>query len=65
VTILLRQQRSLLDLLEAPSKVIMLSGTQIPANNQGKAGDFAVNNDMQTIYGPKPSDTEWNTGINY
>jgi len=65
VTILLSQQRSLLDLLEAPSKVIVLSGTQTPENDQGKAGDFAVNNDMQTIYGPKPSDTEWNTGINY
>lgn len=65
VDILLKQQRSLLDLLEAPSRVIVLNGQSVPANTVGKAGDFAINNDTNTIYGPKPSDTEWNEGIKY
>lgn len=65
ITTLLEQQRPLLDLLEAPSRVLMLSGTNTPNNAIGKAGDFAINNETKTIYGPKPSDSEWNVGINY
>jgi hypothetical protein len=57
---LMKQQRSLLDLLEAPSRVIILTGDTLPNDRIGKAGDFAVNNDMQKIYGPKPSDFAWN-----
>lgn len=63
--ILLAQQRSLLDLLEAPSRVIIINGNNTPGNSLGKAGDYAINNQTKTIYGPKPSDTEWNEGIKY
>ena len=60
-----QDQRSLLDLLEAPSRVIV-STTQIrPTNNQGKSGDYFINQTTRTIYGPKISDTEWPEGINY
>jgi hypothetical protein len=57
---LISQQRSLLDLLEAPSRVIVLTGNNLPNDKVGKAGDFAINNNTQMIYGPKPSDTAWN-----
>lgn len=60
IDILLKQQRSLLDLLEAPSRVIILNGQAEPNSKSGKAGDFAINNDTQMIYGPKPSDLSWN-----
>lgn len=60
---LLEQQRSLFELLEAPSTVILVSS--IPNNSIGKAGDFAINKQQRIIYGPKPSDSEWNAGINY
>ena len=60
------QQRSLLtDLLEAPSRVIIGSGTQPPDADRGKTGDYFINQTTRTIYGPKVSDTEWPTGINY
>ena len=65
ITTLLEQQRPLLDLLEAPSRVLMLSGTNTPNNSVGKAGDYAINNETKTIYGPKPSDSEWDLGIKY
>jgi len=52
------QQRLLLtDLLEAPSKVIQNSGA--PANDLGKVGDYYIDLDTQTIYGPKVSVTQW------
>lgn len=60
---LIDQQRSLTDLLEAPSTVILVTGR--PDNSIGKAGDYAINRRQQIIYGPKPSDSEWNAGINY
>lgn len=60
---LIEQQRSLFDLLEAPSTVILISTT--PDNSIGKAGDYAINKQQRIIYGPKPSDNEWNQGINY
>lgn len=65
ITTLLEQQRPLIDLLEAPSRVLMLSGNNTPNNAIGKSGDFAINTETKTIYGPKPSDSEWNAGINY
>jgi septal ring factor EnvC (AmiA/AmiB activator) len=55
---LLRQQRDLLtSLIEAPSKVYQNSG--VPANDLGKAGDYYIDLDTQTIYGPKASLTQW------
>ena len=52
------QQRLLLtDLLEAPSKVFQTSG--VPANDLGKVGDYYIDLDTQTIYGPKASVTNW------
>lgn len=65
ITQLQQDQRSLLDLLEAPSRVIIGSGTQIPDLDRGKAGDYFINQTTRTIYGPKISDTEWPHGINY
>lgn len=63
--LLIERQRSLLDLLEAPSNVITLKGQNTPTNNVGKAGDFAINTETHMIYGPKPSDFEWNEGVKY
>jgi predicted transcriptional regulator len=66
ITQLQEQQRSLLtDLLEAPSRVIIGTGIQPPDSDRGKAGDYFINQTTKTIYGPKISDTEWPTGINY
>jgi hypothetical protein len=60
------QQRSLLDLLEAPSRVIVAENTnELPAVNQGKQGDFFIDIESRTIYGPKSSDTEWGTPVIY
>lgn len=58
-----QDQRSLLDLLEAPSQVII--GTGIPDSDRGKAGDYFIDQTARIIYGPKISDTEWPSGINY
>lgn len=60
-----QDQRSLLDLLEAPSRVIVSTNIQPPDNDRGKAGDYFINQTTRTIYGPKISDTEWPRGINY
>jgi hypothetical protein len=60
-----QDQRSLLDLLEAPSNVIVGIDNQQPASDQGKQGDYFINQNTRTIYGPKISDTEWPQGINY
>ena len=55
---LLRQQQDLLtSLIEAPSKVYQNSGA--PANDLGKVGDYYIDLDTQTIYGPKASLTQW------
>jgi hypothetical protein len=53
------------NLLEMPSKVIMLQGAAQPTVDQGKTGDFALNETTKTFYGPKISDTEWGLAINY
>jgi len=60
-----QQQRSLLDLLEAPSKVFVGSINETPTINQGKQGDFFLNPESRLIYGPKISDTEWGLPVNY
>lgn len=60
---LMLQQRSMLDLVEAPSQVILVSS--VPDVAIGVAGDYAINRQQRIIYGPKPSDTEWNLGIKY
>jgi hypothetical protein len=52
------QQRLLLtDLLEAPSKVYQNQG--VPANDLGKIGDYYIDSNTQTIYGPKLSINNW------
>ena len=52
------QQRLLLtDLLEAPSKVYQNQGA--PANDLGKLGDYYIDLDTQTVYGPKVSSNNW------
>lgn len=60
-----QDQRSLLDLLEAPSNVIIGINDQQPDSDQGKQGDYFINQNTRIIYGPKISDTEWPRGINY
>ena len=55
---LLQQQQDLLtSLIEAPSRVYQNSGA--PANDLGKIGDYYIDLDTQTIYGPKASVTQW------
>ena len=55
---LLQQQQDLLTSLnEAPSKVYQNSGA--PADDLGKVGDYYIDLDTQTIYGPKASVSNW------
>jgi hypothetical protein len=65
ITQLQNDQRSLLDLLEAPSRVIIGINDEQPQEDQGKEGDYFINQTTRTIYGPKISDTTWPQGINY
>jgi hypothetical protein len=44
-------------LLEAPSKVIRKSG--IPSPTDGKLGDYYINTDDDSIFGPKLSNDSW------
>lgn len=61
---LLEQQRSLIDnLIEAPSQVINNQG--IPNSDIGNIGDYYIDKISKTIYGPKISDTDWGTPVNY
>ena len=60
-----QQQRSLLELLEAPSKVIIAQTAGVPDDNVGKSGDYFIDNINNIIYGPKTSDFEWPEGVNY
>lgn len=61
---LLEQQRSLIDnLIEAPSQVINNQG--IPNSDIGNIGDYYIDKLSKTIYGPKISDTNWGTPVNY
>ena len=58
IELLVDQQQNLLtSLMEAPSKVYQDSG--VPSSDLGKIGDYYIDLDTQTIYGPKASATEW------
>lgn len=60
---LLEQQQNLLtSLQEAPSKVYQASGT--PSNTLGKLGDYYINLDNQSIYGPKLRADDWGQPVN-
>lgn len=55
---LLEQQANLLQSLqEAPSKVF--TGVGIPTQDLGKIGDYYIDTDTQTVYGPKPTINSW------
>jgi hypothetical protein len=55
---LIEQQQNLLQSLqEAPSKV--LYGVGIPQPALGKIGDYYVDSDTQTVYGPKNQQNSW------
>ena len=60
------KQLSILDnLIEMPSKVVFVSGTNDPTSEDGNLGDFAINYDTKTFYGPKLSDSEWGMPVKY
>ena len=60
---LLEQQQNLLtSLQEAPSKVYQASGE--PSNTLGKLGDYYINLDNQSIYGPKLRADDWGQPVN-
>jgi hypothetical protein len=50
------------NLVEAPSKVYQASG--VPENNLGKLGDYYINLDNQSIYGPKAQANDWGQPVN-
>jgi len=50
------------NLVEAPSKVYRASG--VPENNLGKLGDYYINSDDQSIYGPKAQTDDWGHPVN-
>jgi len=61
---LLSQQRELLSsILEAPSKVYQASGG--PIDTLGKLGDYYINLDDQSIYGPKLENNSWGQPVKY
>lgn len=60
---ILRQQQDLLNsLLEAPSQVYKQQG--IPGPELGKAGDYYIDINTNSVYGPKLSATEWGSPVN-
>jgi hypothetical protein len=60
---LVQQQEDLLtSLIEAPSKVYQDSG--LPKNYIGKIGDYYIDLDNQSIYGPKPQADDWGQPVN-
>ena len=50
------------NLVEAPSKVYQASGA--PSNTLGKLGDYYINLDNQSIYGPKLRADDWGQPVN-
>lgn len=62
-TLITRQLDVLSNLQEAPSTVFQQTGK--PTADIGKLGDYYVDTQNLTFYGPKLSDTEWPPGINY
>jgi hypothetical protein len=61
-TLLKQQQDLLTSLLEAPSAVYKQHG--IPDPNLGKTGDYYINLDNSSVYGPKVSATQWGNPVN-
>lgn len=61
--LLIQQRNVLTDLIEQPDRVIY--GTIIPTEAEGFVGDYYINTDTKTIYGPKNSDNTWPNGVNY
>ena len=61
-TILQQQQDLLNSLLEAPSQVYKQEGP--PAAELGKAGDYYIDINTNSVYGPKLSATEWGSPVN-
>jgi hypothetical protein len=60
---LLEQQQNLLtSLLEAPSKVYQSYGA--PSTDLGKIGDYYINLENQSIYGPKLQSNDWGQPVN-
>jgi len=60
---LIQQQRSLIDnLIELPSNVYRETGQ--PNSELGTQGDYYIDTTTNTIYGPKPTDTNWGTPLN-
>jgi hypothetical protein len=60
---LIQQQRSLIDnLIELPSNVYRETGQ--PDTELGTQGDYYIDTTTNTIYGPKPTDTNWGTPLN-
>jgi hypothetical protein len=57
-----QQQNLLASLQEAPSKVYQALG--VPENNLGKLGDYYINLDNQSIYGPKAQSDDWGQPVN-
>ena len=63
-----RQKNLLENIIEAPSKSIInddLSRSGQPSVDVGTQGDYYIDKTTRTLYGPKISDTEWGTGLNY
>jgi len=63
-----RQKNLLENIIEAPSKSIInddSSRSGQPSVDVGTQGDYYIDKTTRTLYGPKISDTEWGTGLNY
>jgi hypothetical protein len=59
---LLDLQLNVLETLkQSPSK--LLTGIGVPLSSVGFVGDYFIDIQNNVIYGPKPSDNEWNNGI--
>jgi len=63
IELLVQQQEDLLtSLIEAPSKVYQDIG--LPKNYIGKIGDYYIDLDNQSIYGPKAQADDWGQPVN-
>lgn len=56
-TLIINEIDIITNLNEAPSKV--LYGTGIPTSNIGQPGDYYINTENQTVYGPKVDSVSW------
>ena len=66
---LLERQKNLLEnIIEAPSKSIInkdINNSGTPNIDLGNVGDYYIDQTTKTLYGPKLTDTDWGTGLNY